>query len=175
VADEMIAAELDPKDFKRFMAEIKDFDPALARALRKNLRKIGGEMADKMKTEVKQPPPQQGGGLRRKRDGGKARGAHNSRQETAAGIGVAVATAKKRQGVFVTGSAKKLDADRKAFPRAYNKKSWRRRVFGTNTWVKQNGNPYFGKSIGAVEPRIPTAIEAALAEAAQTVRSGTTR
>lgn len=155
----------DPAQFRALMAEIKEFEPSLARALRKNLRKMGGTVADQMKVEVRKAPP----------TGGKSRGRHQSRDQIAAGIGVAIATGKKRQGVFVTGTARRMAAGHKPMPRAYNKKQFRHPVFASSKkrvtrWVSQQGNPYFGRTIKKNEPGIEQSIQDALIEAISTVR-----
>lgn len=159
---DVVRAEL---DMRAVMAQIKDFDPKLARAVRKRLRVLGDEIAEKMRTEVRKAPP----------TGGRSRGSHRSREQVAAGIGVAIKTGQKRQGVFVTGSSRKLPADRRPFARAYNKKRWRHPVFAdpsrrVTRWVSQQGNPYFGRSIAKVEPRIEQEMREALDEAVRTVR-----
>lgn len=157
-----IRAEL---DMRKIMAEIKGFDPALARAVRKKLRLLGDEIAQKMRTEVRKAPP----------TGGRTRGSHRSREQVAAGIGVAIKTGQKRQGVYVTGSSRKLPTDRRPFARSYNKKQWRHPVFPSRSkrvtrWVSQQGNPYFGRSVAKVEPQIEQEMRQALDEAIATVR-----
>lgn len=155
-----ITAELDPESLRQVLAEVREFEPKLATALRKNLRVIGGEIVTAMQAEVRSAPS-------------KGRGSHSTRAEIAAGLGVAVKTGKRREGVFITGSARKMAPGRAAMPRAMNKNQWRHPIFGTSVWVSQRGHPYFGKSITPYEEKAAQAIEDALDEALATVRSGT--
>jgi hypothetical protein len=170
MADEDIRMEVDPNQLKALIAEVKEFDPKLATALRKQLRQIGGTIVDAMQAEVRKAPP--GGGSR-------STGSHRTRQQIAEGLGVQVATGKKRQGVFITGSSKAMAEGRKSMPRAYNKATFRHPVFKSNRrrisvvrWVNQRGNPYFGGTIKKYEPDAEKAVMDALTEALETVRTG---
>ncbi len=121
---DVIRTEVDPNEFRDFMARIKEFDPSLARALRKRLRKVGQEIVKDMQAEIRSAP------------GGNTPGNHNVRQQIAAGLGVKISTAKKRQGVIITGSSAKLPRFKREMARAMNKKSFRHPVFperGENT------------------------------------------
>lgn len=158
-----VRVEIDKAQLRDLLAEVKEFDPMLARALRKRLRQIAGEIADAMQAEVKRSPP----------TGGRSPGSHRTRQQIAEGIGVKVATGKRRQGVFVSGSAKRMANGRAAMPRAYNKRTFRHPIFGTRKWISQRGNPYFGTTIKRYEETAEQAVADALTEALTTVRTGT--
>ena len=163
---DVVRAEVDPAQFRALLAEIKDFDPKLAATLRRNLRGIGKRIAAEVQQEIRMRPP----------TGGQTRGSHQSREQIAQGIGVAIRTGKKRQGVAVTGSSRRLPQNKRAFARSYNKDRFRHPIFmgrhRVTRWVWQEGHPYFGRTIKRFETQARDDILAALQEAADTVRGG---
>lgn len=164
MADDLLRVEVDPAQFRELMAQIKEFDPQLATALRRRLRAIGKDIAAEVQQEIRKPPP----------SGGRSPGSHRSREQIASGIGVKIMTGKKKQGMALTGSSKSLPAGRKPFARLYNKDRFRHPVFmgrkRVTRWVYQEGRPYFGRVIKRFEERAREDILAALQEAADTIR-----
>jgi hypothetical protein len=141
----LVRAEFDPSSFRDFMASVKAFDPKLARALRKKLRKAGEETVTDMKGVV---------------------GSGDLRGGISGGIRTAVATGKSRQGVSIESTGNKLGPQRKGMHRAWNKGSFRHPVYGNkNKWVHQSGNRFFGGTIRKHEDDMREAVLDALDEA----------
>ena len=81
----------------------------------------------------------------------------------AAGTKASLSFAARAAGVKITTSSRNLPAEHKGLLGSYNKKSWRHPVYGGDTWVSQEGRPYFGKVIGrALNKEILDEIQAAI-------------
>lgn len=151
---------IDPGEWFRLKRELDAFDPALARALRKRIKNAGQVAADEVKKTLRLPSP--GGGD----DSGEGRAA------LIAATRVTVSFSKRAAGAKVVTGSSKLPAEHKGLLNVYNKKNkFRHPVFGDrDTWVEQQGRPYFSASIyRALDRAMIREIHAALDEAVKAI------
>lgn len=141
-------------NLRQVLADLKGFDPALAREVRKMLRHAGDDAINAMKAVLDEPPPgvvtgktyakskDARGRKRRQVSGVTTRGANRSRstgarRKVAAGIKMRVTTGKSRTTVRIVSTTGSLH-------RMYNARTWRHPVFGNREeWVEQAGTRYF--------------------------------
>lgn len=142
-------------DLRRLLADLKEFEPKLATALRRTIRNAGKVAAEDSKRAVLSGPGSGRTGLR---------------AGIAAGIGVRVMTGRSTQGVRIVSTGSRLPANKKPMVKAYNQASFRHPLFGdTRHWYPQQGRPYFGSVIGAHRAQFQRAVQDALDEAARTI------
>ena len=155
----MLDVRVDAKDWYRVGQDLKEFDPALYRGLRKALREAGQTGVDGVREKLGESSPA----------GGPDVGANRS--ALAAGTRVAVSFAKRGGSVKITTTASRLPAEHKAILAAYNMRSWRHPVFGNrNAFVGQAGLPYFyGPVMKAGHQQMVEGIETAIAEAVRAI------
>lgn len=141
---------LDAREWNRLAADLRAFDPALLRALRKHLRAAGEHLRTEVQSAVKRPAPTSGGA------------SVGSRAAIAAGTRVAVSFAARGGKVTLTSANV-----RGGFGKAYNTAQFRHPVNGNrNAWVSQKGRPYFGVTINKeIDGRVKDEINQALDEA----------
>ena len=187
-------------NLRTILADLKEFDPKLATAVRRKLRQSGDDAIAEMRAVLAEPSPGIVTGTRtaitsRRMDGsigprrvrivevmtstsssGQTRG---SRQAIADGLRVRVQTGATRQSIRLTGAGA-------PFPKSYNMKVWRHPVrFNSNTttasevpWVSQGGRPYFGavlvKRGAQIKSQVYEALDEALAEIARNRTVSTT-
>lgn len=149
---------IDPGDMARLLKDARAFDAELAKATRKRLRDAASEGVTDIRHRLM--------GRTFKTDRGLARG-------LAAGTKVSIRTGARTAGVSIVTTGAKLPADKQAMVRAYNKPSFRHPVHGNrDVWVNQKGRPYFGAVLDEKKPAMLAAMEAALKDAAETIRAG---
>jgi len=142
------------EDWYKVAAELRYFDPALLKTLRKRLRDTGKLGVESVRKMLGMGSP----------DTGPDRG--RMRSLLAAGTRVAVSFAKSGGSVKVVTSPSKLPDAHQAIHAAYNMHSWRHPVFGSDTWDAQQGRPYFyGAVMGAGYKEMRKGIEAAIDDA----------
>lgn len=147
--------EFSPEQLAGFLRALKAFEPALATATRRNLRRAGDAAIADMKSTVASGP---------------GSGSVGIKSGISKGLKTAVATGKRRQGVRITGTAANLPEGRKPMLRLYNKASFRHPVFGSrDSWVVQRGRPYFGSVIKRHEDDMVEAVMQALEDAYETM------
>lgn len=145
--DLRVGLELNPQSFRALMGAIKDFDPALATATRRRLRKVGDDVVRDMRSRI------------------LAGGSGPTHQAVARGIRTRVLTGKAKQGVRISAQGPA------PMSRLLNKSSWRHPVFGRrSTWVVQRGRPYFGSAIRGREAELREAVLDALDDAMKVMR-----
>ena len=180
-------------NLRQVLADLKEFDPKLATAVRRKLRQSGDEAIAEMRAVLAQPSPgivtkvntavtstraDGSRGQRRVRIVGVETAAaassrsRGSRQAIADGLKVRVSTGKTRQSIRLAGAGA-------PFPRSYNMRVWRHPVrFNPDVsskndvpWVSQGGRPYFGavivKNATQMRSRVFEALDEALAEMAR--------
>lgn len=153
-----VEVTIDPRDMSRLLKDARTFDAALAKATRKRLRDAAQEGVQDVKSRLM--------GRTFRTDAGLARG-------LAAGTKVSIRTGARTAGVSIVTTGAKLPADKQALVRAYNKPSFRHPVYGNrNAFVNQRGRPYFGAVLDEKKPAMLAAMEAALHDAAETIRAG---
>lgn len=150
--------EFDPGMLAGFLRATKAFEPALATATRRNLRKTGVETIEDMRRVVASGP---------------GRGRVGVKAGISAGLKTSVATGKRTQGVRIQGTAARLPEGHKPMLRLYNKASFRHRVFGRDAWVVQPGRPFFGSTIKRHEDSMVEAILQALEDAFDVMAAAT--
>lgn len=152
------AWRVEADDFTRLMRDAKAFDRDLGLRLRRNIRAAAKPAVDDVKRTVLEPPP------------GDRPGSVGTRAAIAKGVSLRIGTGLKGGAVTITASARALPPKRKAMLRLYNKPGgWRHPVFGKDTWVHQQGRPYFGSVILDHQAQIRAAVELALDQAASAV------
>ena len=150
---------LDPKAFTQLGIDLRAFDPAMYRRLRKALRDAGGTGVEGVREKLGEGSPA----------GGPDEG--TNRSILAAGTRVAVSFAKRGGSVKITTSPARLPAEHKAILAAYNMRQFRHPVFGEKgTFVSQAGNPYFyGPVMKAGHREMARGIDDALDEAMRAI------
>jgi hypothetical protein len=148
---------IDTRDLGKLIRDVKRFDPALATALRRNIRIAAKDAADAVKQAVLAGPT----------SGRKDTGL---RAGIAAGVKVQVATGAKLNGVYIRATSTRLPAGQAKLVRAYNKPTFRHPVYGRGKWVDQPGHPYFDRPILDREPVVRIAIEKAIDEAIAAIK-----
>ena len=128
--------------------DLRKFEPALAIALRRNLKEIAGRAAEAVKQEIKD-----------------ASGTLGSDDLAAieAGVSAKVSFTKRSAGVKIVASASKLPSADKGLVKALELKRFRHPIFGTDKWAEQDGHPYFGAAIGkTIDSDLLNEIDAAM-------------
>lgn len=127
---------IDPQSWYDLNTELKAFDPALSRALRRRIKGLGEDAVDKVRETLREPSPDTGD------DSGEGRAA------LSAGTRVTVSFARRTAGAKIVTSPSRLPAAHKGLAAVYNKARFRHPVFGNKgTYVTQSGRPYFGAVI----------------------------
>ena len=149
---------IDAKEFSKLGRDVKEFDSALYRRLRKALREAGQTGVEGVREKLAEGSPA----------GGPDEG--TNRSLLAAGTRVAVSFAKSGGSVKITTSGSRLPAAHSALLAAYNTRQWRHPVFGSGTFVSQAGLPYFyGAVMKAGHREMGKGIEAAIDEAVRAI------
>jgi hypothetical protein len=159
-AQQDLRIEVDPHGLARIVRAAKAFDANLAKSLRKRLR----EAAQVGQKDVQRRLQGRSFHI----DEGLARG-------LARGTTVSVRSGTRSAGVSIRTSAKALPADKAPMVRAYNKPSFRRRVYGRDVWVEQKGRPYFGAVLDEHKEDMRVAVETAISDAAKILEGTTAR
>lgn len=173
-------------NIREVLADLREFDRALATETRRRLRQAADGAIEEMRRVLAEPSPgvvtqvhsrmefAQGkrGIYARRRvtgfDTAAAKGAQSrgARDAVAAGLRTRVVAGKSRQTIRITGSGE-------AFARSYNLPRWRHPVrFNPATtsaknvpWVEQAGRPYFGAVVAKQRAEIYRRVDEALADA----------
>lgn len=127
----MVQVTIDRSNWNAEFARLRKFEPAVAQALRRNLREAGKDALTEIKRTVLQPPPNDVPDLTK-----------GSREQIARQTKFVVNFTKRSAGVRFTTTQGKLGN----FIFGYNQRGpFRHPVFGRRgTSVKQQGRPYFG-------------------------------
>ena len=126
----MVQVTIDRGNWNAEFARLREFEPAVARSLRRNMREVGKESLAEIKRTVLEPPPNDNPELTR-----------GSREAIARQTRFVVNFTKRSAGVRFTTSPGKLGN----FIFGYNQKApFRHPVFGQKVQVSQQGRPYFG-------------------------------
>jgi hypothetical protein len=191
-SDGDLAVELDPSNLREVLAAAKEFNPALARSLRRKLRSTGDEVIAEQKTELDGPLPpgvQVAGKTTRlilPKDGRRpyfrrvnvyeerARASDNRRStgmrdRIKDSLRTRVVAGKTRQGVQV-----RADSRRSDMTHAWESKLFRHPVFGHggSTFVPQRGRPYFWGPAVRGRARAAERVGEALTEAVNVISKG---
>jgi hypothetical protein len=127
----MVQVIIDRAQWNAEFARLRQFEPALARSLRRNMREVGKEGVQEVQKTVLLPPPTDS----------PESASRGSRAKIAARTKFEVNFTKRSAGVRFKTSG----GDLGNFAAGYNqKRPFRHRVFGKNVWVEQQGRPYFG-------------------------------
>lgn len=126
----MVQVTIDRASWNREFARLREFEPAAARSLRRNMREVGKDSLAEMKRLVLQPPPNDNPEI-----------SASSREAIARQTRFVVNFTKRSAGVRFTTTPGKLGN----FIFGYNQKApFRHPVFGRKPSVSQSGRPYFG-------------------------------
>lgn len=166
------------------ITRLKEFDPKVARNLRRAMRDAGDEILAQMRDRLSERPARVGGStkklvritpkngrpylaFRRTYQPGDVRegGVSNLRDRIASGLRVRVTATAKREGVEIRTNGPRVGGANMA--RVYEKKQFRHPVFGTDRYAPQFGQPYFFQSVGdefrtRMQQRIYTAVDDAI-------------
>lgn len=126
---------IDPKEWARLKADLDKFDPALSKALKRRIREAGSDAVAAVKQAVLLPPPTDSNNPTTGARADIARATRLATSFTARGAGAKIITGGVRNG----------------FSKAYNMGTFRHPVYGggAESWVTQQGRPYFGSTITA--------------------------
>lgn len=158
---------VDTKDFRTLFSRSSQVEPKLRTALRRRIRNAAKGLAEEVKAEALKPgegSQRREGILRRKVYRAGAGRSTGLRQGIADSVKVNILTGSTRQGVRITANG--------TLAGAWQGKGWRHPVFeDRETWVAQRGRPgYFHKTIGHGSARVREAVEAAMQEAADSLK-----
>lgn len=147
------------------ISRLKEFDPKVARNLRRTLRAAGDDIIAQMRARLAERPPRVGGSVkkltritpkngkpylafRRTYQPGDVRegGVSNLRDRIAAGLSTRVTATAKREGVEIRTKGPRVGGANMA--RVYENKQFRHPVFGSDRYAEQFGQPYFYSSLG---------------------------
>jgi hypothetical protein len=147
--------QFDATSFRNLGLELREFEPALYRGMRKQLREIGQQATEDIKAELAKSSP----------DGGPDTG--RNRSLLAAATRVSISFGVRSAGAKITTSPSKLPAEHKSLLSVYNMHEFRHPVFGDkDTWQSQQGRPYFygpvKKNLSDVAARMGEAIDDAM-------------
>lgn len=185
--------EVRGRNLKAELEALKEFDPKLARAVRRELRNTGKRVIGYMQAEIDKPPRGLVTGVKKetryttrrsslRRSGveitrrqfvteveasgarGRSRGSRD--EQIKPRLAVAIMTGERRSGIRFRGPAPK------GFAGAYNRPRWRHPVFGTGEWVEQAGRPYFGKVVTERREELARAVLDALDDALSQMNQG---
>lgn len=155
---------IDPQQWHKFKQDLDRFDPELARALRRRIKKAGDVAVQRVKERLSEPLPTDG------------RYSAGRRQTLAAATRVTVSFGRRQAGSRIVTSASGLDAAHKVLLNVYNKTSFRHPVYPGGrprdkwSWASQEGRPYFGSAImEAVDKELTAEIFAAVDDAAAAI------
>jgi anti-sigma factor RsiW len=157
-AGEGIDVQIDPAQFARLMRDVRGFDAELAKAIRRRLRDAADPAVKDVKRRLLSAPSHQR--------------THSLRKALAAGTKLSIRTGAGTAGVSIRTTGAKLPADKQAMVRAFDKRSFRHRVFGRDVWKVQPGRPYFGAVLDERKQPMQAAMEHALDDAAATIHAG---
>lgn len=145
---------VDTSEWNKLYADLKEFDPKLRVALRREIKAIGEIGAEAVRKALSQPTPE-----------GNPDGP--VRDALKAATKVRVSFSAKSAGVKIVTSGGGLPAGSSPMLHAYNSMAWRHPVFGDRSnWVTEQGHPFFEKPIEeVVGPAMYTRIGDALDEA----------
>ncbi len=159
-------------NLRQVLAQLKEFDPALAREVRRSMRQSGDDMITAMGDLLDE---YEGGvvsgkthrmGLDSKgrsrvrvdkintREANRSR-SRGARDEVKQGLRTRVSTGVKRTSIRVTASQGDLK-------RALNTRSWRHPIWGGGEWVEQPGNQYFNRGAFSEAEQLQNNLEDAL-------------
>ena len=185
-----LSFDLDTTNLREVVAAVKDFSPALARQLRKQLRAVGDDIIADQRSILNGPLPGSIAVVGKKtrlvvpKDGSKpylrkvnvyeerARAARDRnrgmRKKIGQGLKTRVVTGKTRQGVSVR-TDRRIGGE---MSQVWQAKVFRHQAFGREPWIHQRGQQYFWGP--AVEGREAAAkkIDDAIAEAINEMTKG---
>jgi hypothetical protein len=159
-----LTTHADTQEFRRLFAKSSEVDKPLQRALRRNIRVAAEVLADAPRLAVMNSA---GGTVSAKPQN------KGLRLGIASGIKVKVMTG-ARAGVAIVAGTSQMPAGMETLVRAWEaRKGWRHPIFGRKgkgDWKEQQGHPYFAQPIFAGRGVVTKAVEAAMIEAAESLK-----
>lgn len=131
--------DIEAPDLRKFISDVKEVDPRLATAFRRELRRSGDEIIAAQKGEL---------------------GSGDTRDLIARGLKVRVTAGTTRQGISVTTAGPRVGGA--SLAKVFERKKFRHPVFGTGEWADQAGFPYFNKPAQAGYDRMRKRVETAV-------------
>lgn len=119
---EGIEFDIDAPDFRTLIAQVREVEPRLATALRRELRRSGDAIIGRQRAEV---------------------GSGEVRDQIAAGLRTRITAGRTRQSVSIGSSGPRRGGA--SLAKVFERKRFRHPVFGTGEWADQDGHPYFNK------------------------------
>lgn len=162
-----VEARLEPGSLRKLVQASRTWDAVSRREMRAGLRAAASRGADDAKREVLGPPP----------------GAHGPRSRTrglrsglASGVKVSIRTGRESaaglvtgEGVRITTTSARLDAEQAPMVKAYMARTFRHPVFGRRVYVDQQGKNWFYGPLMRNRREYQTAIEKAIVAAADAI------
>lgn len=163
--DQEFDVQMSPASEAALKQQVAEFPDKLKDELRKQLGAEGDQIVSAMRAKVLQSPPSAGQPTRR---------AHNSRRQTAAGLGYTLSDQSDGVALDLRISTDALPRIHRGFPWVYNKPSWNHPVFGRSPGVTQHGRPFIDNSVQEKAKAVEESVEKALTSAGETVKGSTT-
>ena len=159
-------AELSPGSLRKLVQASRTWDAVTRREMRSGLRAAASRGADAAKSEVLGPPPGRGVGRR----------SSGLRTGLASGVKVSIRTGREAkdgsvtgEGVRVTTTSARLDADQAPMVKAYMARTFRHPVFGRKVYVDQKGKDWFYGPLRAGRDEYKQAIADAVNKASDAI------
>jgi hypothetical protein len=131
--------DIESPDLRDLISRVRDFDPKMATALRREFRNAGAEIVEAQRDAL---------------------GSGDTRDEIAAKLRTKISAGKTRQGIGITtGGPRKGGA---SLAKVFERKSFRHPVFGTGQWAEQAGYPFFNKAVRDGADRMRERIDASI-------------
>lgn len=131
--------DIEAPDLRSLIQDVKAFDPKMATALRRELRRSGDEIIAAQKDEL---------------------GVGDLHSQIAAGLRTRITAGTTRQGISIVTNGPRSGGA--SLAKVFERDTFRHPVFGSGDWVDQEGTPYFNKPAQAGYERMRERIETAV-------------
>lgn len=119
-----IEFDIDAPDFRRLIQQVREVEPRLATALRRELRRSGDSIIARQRAEL---------------------GSGDVRSQIAAGLRTRVTAGTTRQSVSIVTNGPRVGGA--SLAKVFERRTFRHPVFGRDEWVEQAGHPYFNQPV----------------------------
>jgi hypothetical protein len=131
--------DIEAPDLRGLIQHVRDFEPRLATALRREFRRSGDDIISAQRAEL---------------------GSGETRDQIAAGLRTRVTAGATRQSVGITSAGPRKGGA--SLAKVFERRAFRHPVFGSSAWVDQPGHPYFNKPVKDGAERMRERLELAV-------------
>lgn len=131
--------DIDAPDLRTLISRVRDFDPKMATALRKEFRAAGAEIINDQRQLL---------------------GSGDVRDQIAAKLRTRIVAGKTRQSIGITTGGPRVGGA--SLAKVFERETFRHPVFGTADWVDQSGFPFFNKPVRAGADRMRERLDASI-------------